>query len=61
MRTFEEKAGGGRWFTLRRDVTAARRILRMLIGYFTHGARVRAAYRRKEAAGETYWVDEDAG
>lgn len=50
---------GGRWAALKRDVTTLRRVLMMIVGYWTHGRRVRKAYRDAEAAGSTYWVDEN--
>ncbi len=59
MRTFDE--GGGERAdsgSLKRDFKTLRRILLMILGYWTHGRRVREAYRKHEAAGTTYWVDE---
>lgn len=59
MRTFDEGGGSrGGLESLKRDFKTLRRILMMLIGYWTHGRRVRKAYREHEAAGTTYWVDE---
>ncbi len=46
------------WGRLRENLRLLRRIQRMIFGYFTAGSRVRREYRAKEAAGETYWVDE---
>lgn len=60
MRTLNlETTEGGRWAALKRDVKTFRRVLLMVVGYWTHGRRVRKAYRNAEAAGSTYWVDDD--
>ncbi len=60
MRTIDDQvmAGSSVWGRLREDLRLLLRIQRMLFGYFTAGARIRRHYRAKEAAGETYWVDE---
>lgn len=60
MRTIDDQvtAGGSAWGRGREDLRLLLRILRMLFGYFTAGSRIRREYRAKEAAGETYWVDD---
>lgn len=60
MRTIDDQitAGSSAWGRAREDLRLLLRILRMLVGYFTAGSRIRREYRAKEAAGETYWVDE---
>jgi hypothetical protein len=42
---------------LRRDLALLRAMVRMLLQYWTSGARRRRAYRRGAARGEVYWVD----
>jgi hypothetical protein len=42
---------------LRRDLRLLLRMAGMLLQYATTGARLRRAYRRCEARGETFWVD----
>jgi len=56
MRTLEHEPAESR---LRRDGQLLWRMVSMLVGYWTVGARLRRAYRRKEARGEIFWVDED--
>ena len=60
MRTLDDqiKPGGSVWKRLRDDMRLLWRVRGMIFGYFTAGARIRRAYRAKEAAGETFWVDE---
>lgn len=59
MRTLEPGSSeGGRWAALKRDLKTLRRILMMIVGYLSHGRRVRRAYRKAAATGSTYWVDE---
>ena len=60
MRTVEgdEDRRGSLWSRLRSDAALLVRIQRMLVHYFATGARIRRTYRAKEAAGETFWVDE---
>ena len=60
MRTLDEQAASRDSVLrrLRRDLSLLWRILGMGLQYFTTGARIRRDYRAKEAAGETYWVDE---
>ncbi len=58
MRTFDDGGtGNGRWDSLKRDLKTLRRILMMVIGYWTYGRRVRKAYQKSETAGEIYRVD----
>lgn len=60
MRTLDEQAAARGSILLRsqRDLGLLWRILGMIVLYFTAGARIRRAYRAREAAGEIYWVDE---
>ncbi len=60
MRTIDDQIteGSSVWARVREDLRLLRRIQRMIFGYFTAGSRIRREYRAKEAAGETYWVDE---
>ena len=60
MRTIDDQIArrDSLWGAVQRDLRLLLRIQRMLFQYFTAGARTRKAYRAKEAAGETYWVDE---
>jgi hypothetical protein len=44
--------------TLRRNVRLLLRMAGMLFQYATTGTRLRRAYRRCEARGETLWLDE---
>ena len=53
MRTLDTGAGS----RLRRDLELLGRMAGMLFQYWTAGARLRRAYRRCEARGETFWVD----
>lgn len=48
----------GRESRLRRDLRLLGRMAAMLFGYFVVGGRMRREYRRREALGETFWVDE---
>ena len=61
MRTIDEQIEqqAGFWARLRRDVRLLVRIARLLLTYFVAGGRIRRAYRRAEARGETYWMDEE--
>ena len=60
MRTIDDQitSGSSAWGHVREDLRLLLRIQRMLVGYFMAGSRIRREYRAKEAAGETYWVDE---
>jgi hypothetical protein len=42
---------------LRRDLALLWGMTRMLLQYWTVGARLRGAYRRCQARGEVFWVD----
>jgi hypothetical protein len=53
VRTLETRPQS-RW---KRDVGMALRLVAMLAGYFTLGARVRRAYRAAAGRGETLWLD----
>ena len=44
---------------LRRDVRLLLRIARMILDYFTIGARTRRLYWAKQARSEIFWVDEE--
>ena len=44
---------------LRRDVRLLFRIARMMLYYFTAGARTRRRYLAKQARSEIFWVDEE--
>jgi hypothetical protein len=54
VRTLVTSGGGG---TLRRDLALIARIAGMLFQYATAGGRLRRAYRRCQARGETFFVD----
>ena len=60
MRTIDDQItpGASVWGRLREDLRLLLKIQRMLVAYFTAGSRIRREYRSKEAASETYWVDE---
>ena len=60
MRTIDDQVSpeSSGWNRLREDLRLLGRIRRMLTGYFIEGRRIRREYRAKEAAGDTYWVDE---
>ena len=60
MRTLDEQAASVDSMPprLKRDLGLLWRLLGMGVQYFSVGARIRKDYRAKEAAGETYWVDE---
>jgi hypothetical protein len=49
--------GGGGTAGWSRDLALLWRIAAMIWQYCVPGGRLRRAYRRKEARGETYWVD----
>jgi hypothetical protein len=53
MRTLESTQS----FGLRRDLVLLQRIGLMLFQYLVAGGRLRREYRRKEARGETFWLD----
>jgi hypothetical protein len=53
MRTLQSAPSSG----FRRDVVLLQRIAVMLFQYLVAGGRMRREYRRKEARGETFWVD----
>ena len=60
MRTTESTVAGnlsilGR---LRRDVTFLVGLVKMSMYYWIAGGRIRKAYRKCQASGEIYWVDE---
>lgn len=63
MRTIDEQftRRTGRWAVWWRDLRLLIRIAQMLWAYFTDGSRIRRAYRRAQALGETYWLDEELG
>jgi len=60
MRTVDNPASAdqGLWNKLGTDLALMRRLAGMMLFYWTKGRRIRAAYRRCEASGETFWVDE---
>lgn len=62
MRTIDTPSSQDRgwWVKLRSDVSLLARLIRMTIAYSTAGRRVRRLYRRAEARGETFWVDDPA-
>ncbi|MEZ4588129.1 MAG: hypothetical protein R2909_17260 [Gemmatimonadales bacterium] len=43
----------------RRDLATLRAMLRIAWGWLVTGGRVRRRYRRHQAEGTTYWIDED--
>ena len=53
MRTLQASRASG----LRRDVALLWRIASMVFQYFVAGGRLRRAYRRMQARGETLWLD----
>lgn len=61
MRTLDEQNRGSYSLPARlaRDARLLFRLFAMVFGYSTRGALVRWRYRRKERAGEIYWLDED--
>ena len=56
MRTLVTAPMAGGW---RRDLRLLLDLAVMLGVYWTVGARLRRRYRRKQARGETFWVDEE--
>jgi len=56
MRTLVTPPTTGR---LRRDLRLLADLGAMLFGYWIVGGALRRRYRRKEARGETFWVDEE--
>ena len=63
MRTTESRTAGtlNVWGRLRRDVVFLTSLTRMILYYWIAGGRIRKAYRRCQARGEIYWVDEEPG
>ena len=63
MRTTESRTTGALnvWGRLRSDVVFLIRLTRMILYYWIVGGRIRKAYRRCQARGEIYWVDEEPG
>ena len=61
MRTTESRITGALnvWGRLRRDVVFLISLTRMILYYWIAGGRIRKAYRRCQARGEIYWVDEE--
>ena len=56
MRTLDTAPQQSPW---RRDLSLLFRIAGMLLGYWLVGGRMRRRYRKKEARGETFFVDEE--
>jgi hypothetical protein len=56
MRTLETAPRANAW---RRDLRLLWSMAGMLAVYWVAGGRLRRRYRRKEARGETFWVDEE--
>lgn len=56
MRTLVTPPTPGR---LRRDLRLVADLAAMLFGYWIVGGSLRRRYRRKQARGETFWVDEE--
>jgi hypothetical protein len=56
MRTLDTRDQPIAW---RRDLRLLKDLAAMLWIYWTTGARLRRAYRRKQARGETFWLDEE--
>ena len=56
MHTLDSATRGS---TLRRDLRLLVRMTGMLLGYWLVGGRIRRRYRKKEARGETFFVDEE--
>jgi hypothetical protein len=57
MRTLVTESDGAEWL---RDLRLLLRMAGMLFQYATTGARLRRAYRRCQARGQTLWLDEGA-
>lgn len=47
------------WSRLRRDLRLLVRIVKMTKQYVLAGGRVRRRYRRSQARGSIYWLDDD--
>jgi hypothetical protein len=62
MRTTENRIAGALsvWGRLRRDVVFLISLAKMIVYYWIVGGRIRKAYRRCQARGEIYWVDEES-
>ncbi len=59
MRTIDSSGDSSSvWGRMRRDARTLVRIAGMTFAYLTVGARIRRAYRARQEAGETFWVDE---
>lgn len=56
MHTLDSATRGGTW---RRDVLLLWRMAAMLVHYWVEGGRVRWRYRRREARGEIFFVDDE--
>jgi hypothetical protein len=56
MRTLDTRGGSSPW---RRDLRLLLDLAAMLAIYWTAGARLRHRYRKKQARGETLFVDEE--
>lgn len=61
MRTVDNPASAdqGLWKKLGTDLALMRRLAGMMLFYWTKGRKIRAAYRRCEASGETFWLDDE--
>ena len=61
MRTTESRIAGALsgWSRLRRDVVFLISLTKMIVYYWIAGRRIRKTYRRCQARGGTYWVDEE--
>jgi len=61
MRTLDNQSppDAGLLQSLRRDAALLLRFAGMLVYYLTEGRRIRREYRRCEARGEIYWLDEE--
>lgn len=59
MRTVDNPASADRgiWRKFATDLALLRRLAGMMLFYCTKGRNIRAAYRRCEASGETFWLD----
>ena len=56
MRTLDTKGSASGW---RRELRLLVDLAAMLAIYWTVGARLRHRYRKKQARGETLWLDEE--
>ncbi len=62
MRTLDTPAAArGRWKRFLAQARLAGRLIGMVVGYWTSGAKIRRAYRCAERSGRMFWVDGSGG